>query len=553
MKRLSTILLTGLAVAFLACAQSCDEATANTSSSAASQHDDEADAHDHQDDAPDLHDDHDHGTDDEATASHDDDDDHDGESLHEVGHIVVPIEQRGRLDVQLATAEPGHIEVTKAFPGEVVPDPGRLAHVMPRADGIVREVAVRPGDQVRAGDILAWVESNELAEAKLQFYSKQSAVGCCKIEVPRARNILDNTHKLLAEFKDAPTTEQLARFDVLEMGDLRGKLVSAYAELVAARRIFEREQDLYEKNVSSESEYLAAEAAYKTAHARLAAASDTATFDVLINYTDSVREQQVAEFEAVAAEHRLRLMGVDDEAIDYLTSLVPQPAGYEPCLCDDPNCDDGEIPSVMESLGREHRLGWYALRAPFAGYVTDMHLSLGEKITKDESVITITDTSSVWVHFSIYQKDLLDIRTGQPVTVDAGFGAPVQKGRIARISPILDSATRTVPARLELANPDGVLRPGLYVTAHVEVEPVVGQVVIPNDAIQTVDHQSVVFVPEGDGEYAALAVTPGSTDGFQTVILAGLEPGMQYVAHGAFDLKSMNAISNSDAHAGHGH
>jgi cobalt-zinc-cadmium efflux system membrane fusion protein len=494
------------------------------------QEDDHDDPDDNDDDA---HDDHDH----EAT---------------DANRVELTPDQRQRTDLRLATAGPGTIAVTGSFPGEVVLNPDRMAHIVPRAAGIVREVSVSLGDQVEAGEILAWIESDELAEAKLAFYAKHAEVGCCQVELPRALEIFENTNRLLLLLEHDPSPAQLQKIENLEMGEYRGKLLIAYSNFQAASKTLQRERALFEKNVSSESELIQAEAAFNRAQAAFAAARDTARYQVLIDYTEAAQKRQVAEFEAVAAEQRLRLMGADDSVMADLLALVPKTAGLEPCLCDDPNCKDGEIPSVIDTLGDEHRLGFYALRAPFTGFITEKHLTLGEKIGDEESVMTIADTSSVWVRFNVYQKDLSLADVGQAVEIDLGPAMPHIAGAVTYVSQIIDRETRTARARVELDNPHGTLRPGLYATVRVDVDSVPAPVVIPRNAVQVVDDENVVFVEDGDG-FVPTPVHLGRSDRDRVIILSGLAPGQRYVEQGAFELKAHIVTSGIDPHAGHGH
>jgi multidrug efflux pump subunit AcrA (membrane-fusion protein) len=455
-------------------------------------------------------------------------------------------------DLDLATAGPGVIEVTGTFPGEVILNPDRMAHIVPRAAGIAREVTRSLGDYVEAGGILAWIESDQLAEAKLAFYAKHAELGCCQIELPRAREIHENTSRLLALLDGEPTPADIHALDGLEMGEHRGRLLTAYSEYLAAKKGLDRERGLFDKNISAESELIAAEAAFQKADAEFAAARDIARYQVQVAYSEAARLRQVAEFEAVAAEQRLRLKGVDDEVLEELLALVPKAASLKPCLCDDPNCKDNVIPSVMQSLGDQERLGWYALRAPFAGFITEKHLTLGEQVGDEQSVMTIADISRVWVRFNVYQKDLGVVKSGQTATVDLGAGLPSASGAITFVSPIVDKGTRTSQARVELDNSSGAFRPGLYATVHVDLGPVEAEVVIPRAAVQVLENEEVVFVEDDDG-FHPVPVRLGRSDHERVTVLAGLDPGQRYVEHGAFELKARIVNNGIDPHAGHGH
>ncbi len=166
--------------------------------------------------------------------------------------------------------------------------------------------------------------------------------------------------------------------------------------------------------------------------------------------------------------------------------------------------------------------------------------------------MTIVDTSSVWVRFSVYQKDLARLEPGQQVTVDLGQGFAQASGTIEYISPLIDPQTRTAQARLELDNPQGTLRPGLYVEVRVDAGADAAAIVVPRDAVQVLDGENIVFVPAEEG-FAAQPVELGRSDRDNAVILSGLEAGQPYVRKGAFELKAKIVTSGLDPHAGHGH
>jgi len=507
---------------------------------------------------------HEHGGEAEEPATPAEEDDHAGhdhaaedagsERSDEDGgqRVELTPEQRTRIGLQLATAGPGSIVRALTFPGEVVLNPDRVAHVVPRAAGIVRKVTKTVGDTVAADEVIAWIESAELAEAKLEFYAHVAEVGRSMVELPRAKLIFDNVNRLLSLLEKDADDDELAALAGQEMGEYRGRLLTAHAELVASRKALDRERTLREKGISSAQDLVSAQAAFQSARAHFNASLDTARFEVLVAFGEAARLQQVAEFGAVAAEQQLRLRGVDDAAIQKLRELAPKTAALQPCECPKPGCEHNTFPSVRETLGLDEQLGWYSLRAPFAGVVIEKHLTLGEKVGEDESVFVVADTSTVWVNLSIFQKDLASVETGQEVAVDLTGGKAVHTGTIDAVSQLVDPDTRTARARVVLKNEGNGLRPGLFVTVRVALPTVEAAVVIPRSAIQILDQRDVVFVEKGDG-FEAVPVELGDGDRTSVEVTHGLEAGQRYVDRGAFELKAKVATSGLGAHAGHGH
>lgn len=113
-----------------------------------------------------------HGEDDEAIhaesggpeTSHDDHEEHEGERV-----VALTPEQMAVYGVEVATAGPGSLLHQLSLPGEIAVDPDRLAHIVPRVPGVVRQVYKRLGDRVHAGEVVAVLESRELSELKSAY------------------------------------------------------------------------------------------------------------------------------------------------------------------------------------------------------------------------------------------------------------------------------------------------------------------------------------------------------------------------------------------------
>ena len=397
---------------------------------------DDHDGHDHGDHAEeaekiDSHEGHDHG-------------DHDGHSdagehAEEAG---LALSERDRSDagIELATAGPGRLDLHTRLLGEVRVNEERLAHVVPPVPGVVREVSVRIGDDVRAGQLLAVLASRELAEARAQYLGA------------------------------------------------RGRRELAVIS-------YEREKELWEREILAEQSYL-----------------------------DARQALSEADIEFQTAEQTLHALGVNDDELDTLT------ASHE-----------------AGALTR------HELRAPIGGTVIELHLVLGETVGEESDVLAIADLSTVWVDLDVPQSDLGSIREGQTITISAsGIDIPDATAVVDFVSPVIDEETRTALARVEIPNTNGQWRPGLFVTAYAASEQLEVPVMIPKNAVQSLEGETVVFIPEGDA-FESVPVVLGRTNGTHVEIATGLGQGEQYVAEGAFALKAEVVTSGLDSHAGHGH
>jgi len=526
-------------------------------------HEDEHEEHGHNEGDEDDHDEDGHedahaGDDHDDHAGHEGHDDHDEESL-----VRLSPEDRNKFGIEVATAGTGQLATQIRLPGEIVLNADRVAHIVPRAPGVVREVVASVGDSVHTGEVMAWLESAELGEAKVDYLSKWTALSGSTVDLVRARQVHHNTMRLLEVLDSSPSLETLRETKEGPMGENRSVLISAYAELVFSKAAFLREKPLFEKKIASERDYQAAEAEYKKADAMYAATLDGIEFKIRRDLLEAERTQQVSEIELQGARRRLYVLGLTSDEIAELEQLAERQTNRarRSTICDDPECKTcnhvastagAEDLSEEDVRAAEQKLAWYPLRAPFDGTVIEKHLTLGEKHSDDSGAFTVADLSSVWVGIAVYQKDLTYVRKGMRVTVSAGGGSPSMEGEVAYVAPIVDEKTRTALARVVLPNPDGKIRPGLFVSAEIAIGQDVASVVVAKSAIQRMGEESVVFLDTSEG-FKPTPVSLGRSNEARIEVLSGLTAGQQYVTRGAFELKAKIVTSGLGAHAGHGH
>jgi cobalt-zinc-cadmium efflux system membrane fusion protein len=206
----------------------------------------------------------------------------------------------------------------------------------------------------------------------------------------------------------------------------------------------------------------------------------------------------------------------------------------------------GQELAVIES----EALAPYPLRTLIDGLVIEKHITRGEPVSREQAAFVVADLRDVWIDISVYQKDLPLLRLGQPVVVSAGHGLEQAEARISYIAPVVDEETRTATARVVLPNPDGSWRPGLFVTARVEVERLEVPVAVPKTALEILEGRTTVFVEHETG-LAARTVELGLAGDRYVEIRAGLSAGERYVTRGAFTLKA--ELLRGELAGGHGH
>ncbi|GAB3757908.1 efflux RND transporter periplasmic adaptor subunit [Ramlibacter monticola] len=193
--------------------------------------------------------------------------------------------------------------------------------------------------------------------------------------------------------------------------------------------------------------------------------------------------------------------------------------------------------SAVGAFGKTSALNQFELRAPFDGTIVEKHLTLGESVKEDASVFTISDLRSVWAEFAVGPQDLDVVRVGQRVVVSSSASQARAQGVISYVGALLGEQTRTARARVTIANPQGAWRPGLFVTVSVLGADERVPLSVPSEAIQGIENQAMVFraVPGG---FQPIPVRPGRSDGRNTEILGGLQPGDRVATTNAFVLKA---------------
>lgn len=195
----------------------------------------------------------------------------------------------------------------------------------------------------------------------------------------------------------------------------------------------------------------------------------------------------------------------------------------------------------LDSSGTAQRT--LLLRAPISGEIAEKKVTAGQAVQAGDNLFLIADRSVLWVDLAIYESDARMLRVGVPVelTVDALPGQKYE-GRVTFIHPAVDTTTRTLTARVEVRNPKGELRPGMYVTAR--LSPASTQrLVVPLPAVLPTGTRQLVFVNRGDGQFVPREVQTGARSDSLVEIVGGLEPGDEVVASATYLLDSESNLA----------
>jgi cobalt-zinc-cadmium efflux system membrane fusion protein len=184
--------------------------------------------------------------------------------------------------------------------------------------------------------------------------------------------------------------------------------------------------------------------------------------------------------------------------------------------------------------------------APITGVITDQQVTnaAGVQGLTGSNPFTISDLTRVWVVCDVYENDLANVHLGE--TADLRLNAypdRVLKGRISNIGPILDPNVRTAKVRVEVENPGGLMRLGMFVTASFQGQKKERLAAIPANAILHLHDRDWVYVPAGDKKFRRVEVRAGENlPNKMQSILSGVEPGQEVVSNA---LVMQNTAENS--------
>jgi len=341
----------------------------------------------------------------------------------------------GNFAIREVTA--GTLNKRIVVPGTIVPSGEHFAKVSVRLLGTVAELRKRLGDTVREGDVLAIIESREVADAKSEYLAARVA------------------------------------FELQET-------------------LFIRSKSLFESKVSSENDFLRAKTLYEDMRIK---------FDV--------------------ARQKLFALGLTG---DQIAALPKQP---------------------VESLRLQE------LRAPMSGRIAERRVDLGSLVGREgqeSELFVIVDSRVVWAELALPATDLAVVREGQQISLETGTGAEPLPATIMFVSPLLDKDTRLARVVASVDNPANILRPGMFVTAHIPFQQTKADIVVPKSAVQTVEGQSAVFVRTSEG-FEPRKIVTGREDSKSFEVTSGLTPGDRIATANTFVLKA----DLGRGEAGHAH
>ena len=193
------------------------------------------------------------------------------------------------------------------------------------------------------------------------------------------------------------------------------------------------------------------------------------------------------------------------------------------------------------------------IRAPFTGMLGIRQANLGQYLAAGDKIVSLESLDPIYVNFSVPQQELGRVRPGVAVRVKAqGASGPaaVVAGKVTAIDSVVDEATRNVQVQATLPNPDGALRPGMFVEAEAVLGASTPVIALPASAVAYAPFGDSVFVvtemksPKG-ASYRGVQqqfVKLGASRGDQVAVVSGIKAGQEVVTSGVFKLRTGAAV-----------
>lgn len=179
----------------------------------------------------------------------------------------------------------------------------------------------------------------------------------------------------------------------------------------------------------------------------------------------------------------------------------------------------------------------YEVRSPIDGVVTEKKISVGEVLKEDATIFQVANLATVWVELVVPAKDVNALKVGDAATVQSSAFVAQATAKLSYVGALVGEQSRNATARLVLANPKGLWRPGLPVTVDLTSEEVAVPVAVLADGVQSLGSGPVVFGRYGQ-LFEARPVETGRSDGRYVEVLKGMTAGERYATKNSFLVKA---------------
>lgn len=434
-------------------------------------------------------------------------------STHDISFVTMPKDKLHNIGVEAAPTQRSDWPQTLRATGRLELNESRVAHVNPLVNGVVREVPVELGMTVKQGDVLAYIDSRQVGEAKLQLVKTRLQLASAERKHQWFTEIHENTSALLDELEKGQTLEAIEeKFQDRPVGTYRASLVSALADLKRVEADYTRLRLLGKQAVVPGKEVIRARAEHEAAEATYRALLEQIRFDVHQQSMEAQQQFQAAEAAVAISRSQILILGYSDQDID-----------------------------SMDPIAEASRISYYPVCAPIAGTVIAREAALAERVDEKSEMFHIADLSTIWLRVDIFEKDLNAVLglEGKTVSFETNsFPGRRFDATIFSLGAIVDDDSRASRLLATVDNSENLLKPGMFVDVELTPRNEGNVLQVPASAIQRHDGSSFVFVSDGSDKFERRDVMVGRSTTHRVEIVEGLDEGELVVTKGGFALKS---------------
>ncbi|MBX9688836.1 MAG: efflux RND transporter periplasmic adaptor subunit [Candidatus Obscuribacterales bacterium] len=412
--------------------------------------------------------------------------------------VTVSKELSDDLKIKTEAVEKRMLATSLHVTGQIHPEFGKEISLTTRVAGRVVDILVTPGQHVKAGQVLALIDSQNVSELQAELIEAKSKLQIARAHQDREEDIYD---------------EQLKRPKALIAA--REHSTEAKVQLELTEREFKRVEQLHKEGIAAAKDYFSAQANYAKAQAAFRqASSDLQREEQLFqNKAMMKRDFQLAQAETKREEQhlntlkqRLRFLGMTEKMLEQVLS-------------------SGKIEGTVPIL------------APIDGLITHQDIAMGEIVDPGKQALRISDLSTVSVTADISEVDLTHVTIGTKVRVHVtGFPGKFFDGTVSYISSHVNPDSRTVPIRSRLSNPDLKLKANMFAETDIELSPRM-VLACPKSAVLERDAHKIVYLSNA-GTYKEQRIITGSSNEKYYEVISGLAPGDKVVTSGTLLLKT---------------
>jgi RND family efflux transporter MFP subunit len=482
----------------------------------------------------------------------------------------VSVSAAGRQAVQLQV-EPVRVESLSGqlkTTGLVSIPVDRAAKVSPTLQGRVKAVFVKIGDYVQEGETIALMDSVDAANAVNSALQAETALQLAKASLERQERLFKLGTPDVTAAQEALTLarqqqeyarlalqqqEEQARIGGFTQQPLaaaetavvqaRTALRQANADYAQAEKELTRTKQLEEIGVASERDLDAQQNTYDKAREGADGARDSLKLaeDTLDRERKAFKTGLYANQALATARNTKHQADLGVEAAgktlrlaraQVLRDLLQARSDYKTAQLNVENAR--RVLQIHRVSGRSTAC---PILAPIAGRITERSVNPGQVVDTSSQtpwqMFTIVNSDRVWVDADVYDKDLSRVRTGQPVTIEVA-SLPNRRflGRVTYIGSGVDATSHTVKVRSEIANPEDLLKNGMFADVALDTGKAPPALLIPVGAVQTEKDKQFVLVETAPGRYQKRYIRTGAEKAGSFVVRGGLKAGERVVTHG---------------------